>query len=77
MGLLSYIQPLIHIPEASHSTSKALVKSCKVKKDVEQSLSFIKLKALSYSSFHLNPTDFLTISVKDVARVLKSFTNLL
>jgi len=36
-----------------------------------------KLKALSYSSLHLNPTNFFTISVKGATIVLKSFTNLL
>ena len=65
------------IPDASHSTSKALVKSGKDKTGAEQSLSFNKLKAFSCSSFHLNPIDFLTISVKGAAIVLKSFTNLL
>ena len=67
----------IPIPDASHSTSKALVKSGKAKKGVEQSLSFNKLKALSCSSFHLNPIDLFTISVKGAAIVPKSFTNLL
>jgi hypothetical protein len=78
MGLLSCINTTsIPIAEASHSTSKAFVKSGKAKISIEQSLTFNKLKILSCSSFHLNPTDFFTISVISVAIVLKSFTNLL
>jgi hypothetical protein len=77
MGLLSCINTApIPIPDASHSTSKALLKSDKAKTGAEHSLSFNKLKALFCSSFHLNPTDFFTISVKGAAIVLKSFTNL-
>jgi hypothetical protein len=65
MSLLSCINTApIPIHEPSHSTPKALVKSGKNKTGVEQSLSFNKLKTLPCSSFHLNPMDFLTISVK-------------
>jgi len=78
MGLLSCINTApIPIPDASYSTSKALVKSGKAKTNAEQSLYFNKLKVLSCSSFYLNPTDFFRILVKGAAIVLKSFTNLL
>jgi hypothetical protein len=78
MGLLSCINTaLIPIPDASHSTLKDLIKSGKAKTGAKQSLSFNNLKALSCSSFHLNPTDFFTISVKGAAIVIKSFANLL
>jgi hypothetical protein len=70
MGLQSYInKALISIPEASHSTLKAFVKFGKAKTGAEQSSYFNKLKPLSYSSFHLNPTDFFTISVIDATIV--------
>jgi len=59
MGLISCINTTpIPIPEVSHSTSKAFVKSGKAKIGIEESFSFNKLKALSCSSFHLNPKDF-------------------
>jgi hypothetical protein len=63
------------MPEASHLTLKA----CKAKTGATQSLFFNKLKALSCSSSHLNPTDFFIyiILVKSVVIVLKSLTNLL
>jgi len=78
MSLLSCINTtLIHMPEASHSTLKAFVKSCKAKTDATQSLFFNKLKTLSCSSSYLNPTEFFIILVKGVIIVLKSFTNLL
>jgi hypothetical protein len=78
MGLLSYINTTpITIFEALHSTSKAFIKSGKAKTGSKQSFSFNKLKALSCSSFHLNPIDYFIILVKGVAIVLNSFTNLL
>jgi len=78
MGLVSYINtaPIpIPIPEALYSTSKAYVKSSKAKTGAKHNLSFNMLKALSCSSSHLNPTDFLTILVKGVVIILNSFTN--
>jgi hypothetical protein len=60
------------MPEASHSTLKAFVKSCKAKIGATQSLFFNKLKALSCSSSYLNPTYFFIILVKGVVIVLKS-----
>jgi len=77
MGLLSCTKTTpIPIPDASHSTSKALVKYGKANTGADQSLSFNKLKALSCSSFHLKPTEFFAISIKGITMVLKSFTNL-
>ena len=67
----------IPIPKASHSISKALVKSGKDNKGVKINFDFNKLKAFSCSSLHLNPTDFLIISVNGETNVLKSLTNLL
>jgi hypothetical protein len=77
-GVICYINtvPLL-IHEASHSTSKAFIKSSKAKTGSEQTLSFNKLITLSCSSFYLNSTYFLSILVKDDAIVSKSFTNLL
>jgi hypothetical protein len=78
MNRFSYIRiaPL-PIPKASHSISKVLLKSGKDSNGVEINFDFNKLKALSRSSPHLNPTDFLMISVNGEAIVLKSLTNLL
>ena len=44
---------------ALYSISKALIKSCKANKGVEQSFSFNKLNALSCSISHLKSNDFL------------------
>jgi U3 small nucleolar RNA-associated protein 14 len=73
----SIITAQIPIPEASHSISKALLKSGKDTSGAEINFDFNKLNALSCSSPHLNPTDFLMISVNGEAIVLKSLTNLL
>ena len=67
----------IPIPKASHSISKALLKSGKDSKGAEINFDFNKLKAFSYSSPHLKPTTFLIISVNREAIILKSLTNLL
>jgi hypothetical protein len=68
--------PPIPIIEASHSISKALLKLGKDSNSAEIHFNFNKLKALSCSSPHLNPTDFLMILVNGEAIVLKSLTNL-
>ena len=57
MGLLfcMNIAPILML-EASHSTSKAFLKSGKAKIGATQSLSLNKLKALSCSTSYLNLT---------------------
>jgi hypothetical protein len=76
MGLIFCINiALIPISEASHSTSKAFAKFSKAKIGAKHNLSSNMLKALSYSSSHLNPIYFLTNSVKGDAILLKSFIN--
>jgi len=78
MGHFSCIKTApIHIPEASHSISKALLKSGADSKGVEINFDFNKLKAFSCSSPHLKLTAFLTIPVNGEAIVLKSLTNIL
>jgi hypothetical protein len=78
MGHFSCIRTApIHIPKASHSISKALLKSGKDSNGAEINFDFNMLNALSYSSPHLNPTNFLMISIIGEAIVLKSLTNLL
>jgi hypothetical protein len=77
-SLICYINTVpVLIHEASHSISKAFIKSSKAKTGSEQTLSFNKLITLSCSSIYLNSTYFLSILVKDGAIILKSFTNLL
>jgi hypothetical protein len=64
MGRFSSIRTApIHIPEASHVISKALLKSGKDNKCAKINFDFNKLNAFSCSSPYLNPTNFLIISV--------------
>jgi hypothetical protein len=78
MGRFSCIRTMsIPIPEASHLISKALLKSGKDNKGAEINFDFNKLNVFSCFSLHLNPTDFLIISVNGETNVLKSLTNLL
>jgi len=78
MGRFSCIRTApIPIPEASYSISKALLKSGEESNGAEINLDFNKLNAFSYSSPHLNPTNFLMILVNRKAIVLKSLTNLI
>ena len=78
MGHFSCIKmATISISEASHSISKALLKSGKDSKGADINFDFNMLKAFSYSSPHLKPTIFFTISVNREAIILKSMTNLL
>jgi len=72
MGRFSCIRTApISIPEASHSISKALLKSGKDSNGAKINFDFNKL-AFSYYSPHLNPMDFLMTSVIGEAIILKS-----
>jgi len=78
MGHFSCIRTApILIPKASHSISKAILKSGKDNKSAKINFDFNKLNAFSCFSPHLNPIDFLIISVNNEANVLKSLTNFL
>jgi hypothetical protein len=57
-----------------HIQINAFIKSGKAKTSAEHNFSFKRAKVDSYSSPHLNSTDFLTTSFKGATNILKSFT---